>query len=428
MKKVLLLLLCGFLFLLVGCADDPATPTAIAETVATPEPTNTPTLEPTATSTSSPTATATHTATPTPTLTATATATPSPVPTATPTATATQTPTPTPTLPPATPRPVSLPAVGSPPSGPNLLTNPGFESGIEGWQQRSAPSIAVINNMDWPSFVHSGTNSAVTWSLPQYPPSFSQTGFQRVTNVVPGTTYRFGIWVKIWSSTGDDHLISENPGDFVAQICINTVGDDDPALPTTLCSGFYRPLDAWQFVTFDAVATSDAITVMYRSFFSGGTRPKHNVAYWDDAALGVAPVPATPTPLPPSRPAPIPFHAAALRDNMLALRSTLQQLGGLLDRLVNGQGGTCSEFQGYYAGMITIPTYESIPAEWQGIYNDYLYAADHGLETNSAINDLCVNGRGTLSSFNFGLARSGINESIDRLSPAIEAANALLGQ
>ncbi len=426
MKKLTFVLLLGLVFLLVGCADDPVTPTvtAVAEVVetATRPQTATPIPSSTFTPPPSPTATATATNTATPTSTPSPTATP--LPTATATATATQTPTPTPVLPTATARPASLPASGPAPSGPNLLANPGFENRASNWEARSGSSypsqVAIYSSGDYASFIHSGTMAAPIGPTGAY--------FQRVSGVIAGQTYRAGGWVKIWSSTGEDRTLSENPGDFVAQICINTFGDDDPALPTTVCSGFARPIDAWQYISVDAVATNDRITILIRAFFTGDNRPKNNIAIWDDMALGTAPAAATPTPLPPSRPAPIPFNATALRDNMVGLRSTLEQLGGFLDRVAQGQGGTCVEFQGYYVDLITIPTYNDIPAEWQAVYNDYLYAADHGQATNEAINTLCESVRGTLTALNYGVARMGVNESLDRLNPAINAANGLLGQ
>ncbi len=251
--------------------------------------------------------------------------------------------------------------------------------------------------------------------------------FQRVTGVISGQTYRAGGWVKVWSSTGEDRTLSENPGDYVTQICINTFGDDDPALPTTVCSGFARPLDAWQYVSVDAVATNDRITVIVRAFFTGGNRPQHNETLWDDLALGLAPAAATPTPGPvttPIRPGPVAFNAVGLRDNMLNLRTSLEQLGGMLDR----GGGTCTEFWDYYFDFITITTYDGIPPEWQGIYNEYLYAADHGVATSASINSVCLDGGGMVIPLNYGVARTGINESLNRLIPAIDAANTLLGQ
>lgn len=438
MKKILfLLLLC---FVLIGCRDNETTATPVAELAATetatevptatPAPTETPTLAPTATDTATPTDT------PTPTATATATA------TATPTATATELPaTPTATLVPTSSTPLATatraaappPASSggaSPPAGPNLLSNPGFEAGPTNWQMRGAAAsgygstIFTYTSSDYPNFVHSGSSVAIIYGP-------NQVYYQKVSNLVVGQTYRAGAWVKIWSSTGEDRTVSENPGDYVAQICINTAGDDDPSLATTICSGYVRPLDTWQYIGINAVATSDQVAVILRAFFVGSNRPRHNEALWDDVALGLAGAAATPTPGPtpqPVRPAPIAFNAVGLRDNMLALRTNLQNLGGLLDRLAHGQGGTCQEFWDFYAGLIRITTYNGIPSEWQGIYNDYLYAADHGIATNAPVDDLCKNGGGTLTEINYSIARIGVNESIDRLSPAIDAANVLLGQ
>lgn len=282
-------------------------------------------------------------------------------------------------------------------------------------------TIFTYTSADYANFVRSGSMAAVI---------HHQTYFQTASGVVSGQTYRAGVWVKIWSSTGEDRTISENPGDFMVHICINTAGEADPGLPTSVCSGGARPLDTWQFLTIDAVATSDRMTVFVRAFFTGSNRPRHNESLWDDVVLGTAPAAATATPPPyvPVRPNPVPFNGVALRDNMLNLRTNLQNLGGLLDRLAQGQGGTCQEFVTHYNSFITITTYDGIPNEWQGIYNDYLYAADHAMATNESLNALCTSGGGTISGLNYGIARTGVNESVDRLSPAIEAANGLLGQ
>jgi len=423
MKNLTLVLLLSLVFLLVGCADDPVTPTitAVAEVVetATRPQTATPTPSSTVTPMPPPTATATNTVTPTSTPSPTAT----PLPTATATATSTQTPTPAPTLPPATPRPVSLPASGSPPAGPNLLINPGFENGAEGWSPaRGRPpfQVTTYSTSDYPSFVHSGQR-AIYHQIPQL-------YTQYVSGLVAGTTYRFGAWGKLWSSTGTDRAFSENPltGMFI-QVCIGTAGDGDPFHAATVCSGRMAPIDVWQYLYVDAVATSDRIAVMLFTNVRSCCMAQNSEAVWDDAVLGLAPAAATPTPGPrtaPVRPGPVAFNAVALRDNMLSLRSSLEQLGGLLDR----GGGTCNEFWDYYYSFIAITTYDGIPVEWQGIYNEYLYAADHAISANESLNSLCVNGGGGLTGLNFGVARSGINESLDRLHPAINAANGLLGQ
>jgi hypothetical protein len=180
----------------------------------------------------------------------------------------------------------------------------------------------------------------------------------------------------------------------------------------------------------DAVANENPLKINLLGIVLGNDRPIHNEVYWDDVELGLAPVAATATPLPtlpPSRPAPVPFNASALRDNMNFVRSQIEQMGGVLDRLYNGQGGRCSEYLAYYNAITTSPTYDGVPTEWQNIYNDYIFAVENTLATNDALKIICTDGGGTVTQLNYGAARQGINNSLDRLIPAIEAANALLG-
>jgi hypothetical protein len=205
----------------------------------------------------------------------------------------------------------------------------------------------------------------------------------------------------------------------------------DRWLPTTVCSSSYRPLDTWQYLTVDAVAGTDRITVFLVSSVTEGSAAQTYIS-WDDTYLGVAPIAATPTPVPPpppARPQPIPFTPHEMVTSMNELRATLENMGGLLDRLYQGTGGTCAEFEAYYRQLIVSKTYHSIPGAWQTIYNDYLWAAEQALATNDAIYGLCTGeGRSLLTFFNYSVGRTGINDSLSRLIPAIEAANALLNQ
>jgi hypothetical protein len=156
----------------------------------------------------------------------------------------------------------------------------------------------------------------------------------------------------------------------------------------------------------------------------------HIETLWDDITLGLAPAAATATPPAggaPVRPNPVGFEATALRDSMTSMRSAIEQAGGLLDRLFNGESQTCTEYQGYYDDVIRSATYSGVPDDWAGIYNDTIFAVENFLATNEAIDALCDGGGGVISSLNYGVARTGINDSLDRLIPAIEAANAKLG-
>ena len=235
----------------------------------------------------------------------------------------------------------------------------------------------------------------------------------------------------MWSSTQEDRNVSVDPADLRGRICLNTFGDDALDLPTTICSGWVRPLDVWQFISVDAVATNDRVTVILQVvFFNNDNGAIHIESMWDDITLGTAPASATATPPPapqPIRPNPIAFSPTALRDSMTSVRWTIEQAGGLLDRLYNGESGSCEEYQGYYDDGIRSATYSGVPDDWAGIYNDYIFAVENFLATNESINALCDGGGGVLSALNYGAARQGINDSLNRLIPALEAANAKLG-
>ncbi|MCC6604275.1 MAG: hypothetical protein IT327_13770 [Anaerolineae bacterium] len=437
MKKAARIFALCCLFLLFGCQEEPAEQvaeaTAVASEMATEAPTEIPTEPATATTaptnTTIPTETATDVPTDTPEPTATNTASPTAEPTEEPTATAVPA---TATATTAPPAPVSAPPPAPVVSAGNMLSNPSFELGNASWEvHNSGQSIqnfyAAASN---PQFVHSGQQAALQLG-PMNASTLRNIYFQRVSgNVTPGATYRASAWIKIWSSSGENRLISENPGDFSARLCLNTVGESDPLLPTSVCTGFVRPLDTWQLISVDAVAASDRLSIMLVSEYTGANRPVHNEAIWDDASIAGAPSSATATPPPaagPVRPNPIAFNPTALRDSMNSVRSMIEQEGGLLDRLYNGQGGTCAEFQGYYDDAIRSATYSGVPDDWAGIYNDYIFAVENFLATNESINSLCDNGGGTISALNYGAARTGINDSLNRLIPAIEAANAKLG-
>ena len=103
-------------------------------------------------------------------------------------------------------------------------------------------------------------------------------------------------------------------------------------------------------------------------------------------------------------------------------------MGGLLDRVYNGERGECDEYAEYYRKAVEIPTFNSIPAEWQNVYDEYVWAADNAVATNEALDVMCQTEAGTVSYLNYTVARTGIVDSLARLIPAIGAANGLLGQ
>jgi uncharacterized protein YraI len=308
------------------------------------------------------------------------------------------------------------------PSGPNLLVNPGFEDALNGWTTYRIADLGPFYNL-LPTTFHSGHFVRTgAWAL-------GRPAFQDIAGLTPGTTYRFGAWVKIWSSSEDDPTVSVNPAEIDAYVCLNPTGNEGRWQPTTVCSPYVRPFDRWHFISVDAVATNEPMTViLYLNY--PRNRPKNNVIVFDDAYLGLAPVSATPTPAPlgpPARPQPIAFNPPAVRDSMKRLQTSLEHLGGLLDRLYQGTGATCTEIESLYRQVVQAPTYHSLPVEWQAVYNDYAWAADNGTSTNETIYSLCVNRYGPLTLLNYTVARTGINDSLSRLIPAIQVAESLAG-
>lgn len=61
-------------------------------------------------------------------------------------------------------------------------------------------------------------------------------------------------------------------------------------------------------------------------------------------------------------------------------------------------------------------------------YNEYIGAVEYAIEKQLNIKEFCDAGGGVLSELTFGISRMSIDEAIARLGPAIDSANALLGQ
>jgi hypothetical protein len=145
-------------------------------------------------------------------------------------------------------------------------------------------------------------------------------------------------------------------------------------------------------------------------------------AIWPLEEITAAPAPGPEVTQPPPG-----FNGTALRDDMDNLRITIEQIGGLLDRLYNGETQSCAEYLGYFAALANRPTYSGLPVEWQGVYNEYIFAADNIIATNNSVRSLCEEGGGVIGELDYGVARQGIGESLNRINQALQTANALLG-
>ena len=75
-------------------------------------------------------------------------------------------------------------------------------------------------------------------------------------------------------------------------------------------------------------------------------------------------------------------------------------------------------------GDILLITGRSEDSAW---LNEYIFAIENTLSTNDGIYTICQEGGGGVGHLVYGNSRQGINQSLDRLIPAIETANELLG-
>jgi hypothetical protein len=275
-----------------------------------------------------------------------------------------------------------------------------------------------LTTNDYPTWVRSGESNLVG------------SGRQHVYGVVPGTTYRFGAWGKVWSSIGEDRTVSVEPDPVDVWVCINVYGSRDGPQDqeSAICSAPVRPYDTWQYLSVEAVAQEEHIVV---SVFSQHTGSKNWSAIWDDASLTAATVAATPTPVPaarPTRPGPVPFDAHALHNAMLQAQSDMVQMGGLLDRLMDGGREECEPYIGWYDSLVASPMYDSVPPEWGGVYGEYVWAVERVLDSSHTVDFICSGEGGVLTNLDYGVARGGIIEALEQLIPAIETAAAMLGQ
>ena len=124
--------------------------------------------------------------------------------------------------------------------------------------------------------------------------------YQHVDNLTSGATYRFSVYGYVWSSSFEDAMISEDPGDVVLRVGIDPTGGTDgesaDIIWSTSATFFY---DAYRQYAVIATAESSSITVFVES--TVGSPRANNYIYLDDALLEVAsetlaPVDDTPTP------------------------------------------------------------------------------------------------------------------------------------
>lgn len=209
----------------------------------------------------------------------------------------------------------------------NLLTNPGFEfpydsdGSANGWarwfRNSSEDKFADCTNgyhkrPSWSAetasaaFIQSGAasqhvgNQWDTW----------QAGVQQTVNVTPGTTYRFTVHAKAFASNDDFPAPSEGGMQSNVQVMIDPNGSGVWNDADVVWSGVINPLDVWQTVSIEAVATGNQMTVFTSGDYGveGVNQCRKHLDVWFDSAelIEVGPPPTNTPPPQPTAPPPPP--------------------------------------------------------------------------------------------------------------------------
>jgi LysM repeat protein len=195
---------------------------------------------------------------------------------------------------------VQTPVEAAPLAQENLVANAGFEAGT--WIKDGKSELQAPDNWDiwWnddgdldrplgfnPSSeeqAHSGYKAASYWTQGK----LYDAGLLQWIRVTPGTTYRFTIYGKSWSTTNRDVRTSDT--NIQLFVGIDPTGNQNWNANSVQWSGAVSAWDAYQTLSIEATAQGDFMTVFVRSRTDWAV--EQSDTYWDDAtlvAIGQAP-------------------------------------------------------------------------------------------------------------------------------------------
>lgn len=183
----------------------------------------------------------------------------------------------------------------------NLLTDPGFESGIPG-QPNPIPLPSGAGG-GWAVFNGAAYANAAaetgSWGLSAMEGIGSAWNFEAAYQVIGGVSagQQYTLTADFMTPTG----ISEAPGGYVPaviQLTYFDVSGTDIGTVETGGSGAYAaqymPTGAWQSGTVTATAPAGAVYVApYVAFMEDGTQTAPDMLYYDNATLTLVPEPAS---------------------------------------------------------------------------------------------------------------------------------------
>lgn len=183
----------------------------------------------------------------------------------------------------------------------NLLRNPGFEQpyldGIDGQVAEGWASWHVGDDTLRPDYMVAPSDRAISGEAQAYSSFLAshEAGlYQSISGLTPGVPLTFTANVWVWSTRNDlDTAVSEDPGDVLIEVGIDTTGAVDPESASIIWSEPVEMYDEFTPVSVTAAPSGDLATVFIKTTV-GQARLVTDV-YVDDASLVVAEETIAPT-------------------------------------------------------------------------------------------------------------------------------------
>lgn len=119
-----------------------------------------------------------------------------------------------------------------------------------------------------------------------------------------------------------------------------------------------------------------------------------------------------------------PFSASGIYNNMLNMRGSLYTMKDNLSGALNGDAAACTAYVNAYNNILYSGVfYDDVPGDWEEIDFAYVLAFIYSLDRTRPAYLSCADS-GQVDNFNFSLAVSAVEDTLNFLNPYIDAAAA----
>ena len=210
----------------------------------------------------------------------------------------------------------------------NLLNNPSFEEpyvngAAQGWgrwhedsgEKKDCNTLRYVVQPSWGSEFNTALilDGSRSQQVGNQFDTWRGGVVQDVTNLTPGTTYRFSVWGWARATNEQYPAPSDTSVNIRVRVGIDPTGGGNWSSPSIVWGNAVSPHDNWQQAVVETAATGNKISVFVEADFSGPNQCRAHLDSWFDKAeliaVNAAPAPTnTPVPQPaaPQPPAPQP--------------------------------------------------------------------------------------------------------------------------